>query len=372
MKRLLEYLLLIGLYIYSASPLMAENQKSEASVDVDSIKSQITKLIEQNQIDSALFYCDKLISMDSTNTIYHMGKADLLASVGKYEEALVLTKKIIRLDPTDIEAILTQSSIQLAMSRFDDALKTIDEGLVKNPSNSKLNINKAAFFKYKEDTINTIATCKEVLKSKDVEKDTRFQAYSMILDCTPYSSQGDVIETMVKDMGAKDFSTVVFATQTCNVHGLYDKAEKYKKTAFKLRDKQNIDEKIMFIDEYRHGFTIVQAFEYFNPKDAGHMPVQYLFRVYLDNGNGNNEWQYNIRVEYVMDIMGEYKSQMAVMATQSNDGFRTYWDTLSEVKSTPYKKWMAFANQIIDNKLKVGSSAIIGKDKKSTITIGGE
>ncbi len=55
-----------------------------------------------------------------------MGKADLLASVGKYEDALVPTDKAIKLDPTDIDAILTRNSIQLAMSRFDDALKTID------------------------------------------------------------------------------------------------------------------------------------------------------------------------------------------------------------------------------------------------------
>lgn len=368
MKKILGYLLLFGCSL--STPVMAETGK-DTTVE-DSIRVKINKLIGENQIDSAIVYCDKLISMDSTNTIYHLGKADLLASVGKYEEALVPTDKAIKLDPKDIDAILTRSSIQLAMSRFDDALKTIDDGLVRNPGDSKLNINKAAFFKYKGDTINTIATCKEVLKNKDAEKGTRFQAYTMIIDCTPYSSQGDVVETMVKDMGAKDYSTIVFATQTCNIHGLYDKAEEYKKTAFKLHDKQKIEDKVMFIDEYRHGFTIVQVFEYFNPKDAGHMPVQYLFRVYLDNGNGNNEWQYNIRVEYFTDFTGQYKSQMAVMATQSDDGFRTYWDTLSEVKSTPYKKWMEFANQIIDNKLKVGSSTIIGKDKKSTITIGGE
>jgi hypothetical protein len=127
----------------------------------------------------------------------------------------------------------------------------------------------------------------------------------------------------------------------------------------------------MFIDEYSHGYTVVQVYEYFNPKDAGGMAVQYLFRVFL--ANGSYDWQYNIRVEHVLDITGEYKSQMSVMATQSEDGFRTYWETFSELKSTPYEQWIKFANQIIDGQLKVGSSTLKGKDNKSsTVIIGGD
>ena len=52
------------------------------------------------------------------------------------------------------------------------------------------------------------------------------------------------------------------------------------------------------------------------------------------------------------------------MAKLSQDGFRTYWETFSELKSTPYEKWINYANQIIDDKLKVGSATIFnGKDQ---------
>ncbi|MBP5705296.1 MAG: hypothetical protein J6X12_11480 [Paludibacteraceae bacterium] len=100
------------------------------------------------------------------------------------------------------------------------------------------------------------------------------------------------------------------------------------------------------------------------------MKIQYVFKVF---NKQNYEWKYNIRVEYVFDFAGDYKSQMAVMATKSEDVRRTYWDTFRELKSTSYEQWMNLANLIIDGKLRVGSSSFIGKDgKSSTIIIGGD
>lgn len=366
--------LFMGLFL-NCIPTMAANQSLEESlahsIVITHIKSQVNKFLEQQQVDSALFYCDKLILADSTNVDPYLIKTDLLLKLGRFEEAMATNNKALKLNPSDVDAILTKSSILMGMSRHDDALATINDALVKDPKNSRLIINKAVFYDYMHDTVNAIATCEEILKIKDAEKNYRYNAHKIIVGNTPVSSIDNAIKAMVKDMGSDDYSTAVFAVQTYNTHSMYDKAEKYKKTAFKLHEKQKIEDKVMFIDEYSHGYTVVQVYEYFNPKDAGGMAVQYLFRVFL--ANGSYDWQYNIRVEHVLDITGEYKSQMAVMATQSEDGFRTYWETFSELKSTPYEQWIKFANQIIDGQLKVGSSTLKGKDNKSsTVIIGGD
>ena len=69
-------------------------------------------------------------------------------------------------------------------------------------------------------------------------------------------------------------------------------------------------------------------------------------------------------VKFLADYFGLYKSQMAVMATFSRDGYRTYWKTFSELKSTSYEQWIEYANLIIDNKLEWGSATIFnGKDQ---------
>jgi hypothetical protein len=119
-------------------------------------------------------------------------------------------------------------------------LATINDALVKDPKNSRLIINKAIFYDYMHDTVNAIATCEEILKIKDAEKNYRYNAHKIIVGNTPVSSIDNAIKAMVKDMGSDDYSTAVFAVQTYNTHSMYDKAEKYKKTAFKLHEKQKI------------------------------------------------------------------------------------------------------------------------------------
>lgn len=365
--------LLLGTLLNCMS-VIANTEPIKATADTTLAKeylSQANAYLKKQQVDSALICYDKIIMLDTTLTDAYVSKAELLLNIGRYEEALSVNTKGLKFEPSNIDAIITQSYILASMSRFDEAMKVIDGGIEKYPDNPTFYLHKANIYhKYMKDIPNSITTCEKILKLKNVDYEHRFLAHSMIVQNTEKSSINKAVNAMIKDMGESDYSTIAFVTKIYNSLSIYDKGEKYKKIAFKLHDKQKIEDKTICIDEYNHSNVIVQVFEYFDPKDAGSMKVQYEFRVY---DNQSYEWKYNIRVEYFFDITGKYKSQMAVMATLSKDGFRTYWDTFSELEKTSYKKWMKFANKIIDDKLKVGSASLIGKDNKSsTIIIGGD
>ena len=366
-------LLSLGILLNLMS-VMANTEPIKATADTTLIKKysdQINAYLEREQVDSALICYDKIIKLDTTLTNAYVNKAELLLNIGRYEDALSVNTKGLKLEPSNIDAIITQSYILASMSQFDEAMKVINGGIEKYPENPSFYLHKAYIYhKYLKDIPNSIVTCEKILNLKNADYEHRFLAHSMIVENTEKASIDKAVDAMINDMGKSDYRTIAFVTKIYNSLSIFDKAEKYKKIAFKLHDKQKIEDKTICIDEYSHSDVIVQVFEYFDPKDAGYMKIQYVFKVF---NKQNYEWKYNIRVEYVFDFAGDYKSQMAVMATKSEDVRRTYWDTFRELKSTSYEQWMNLANLIIDGKLRVGSSSFIGKDgKSSTIIIGGD
>ena len=360
MDKKLGYLLL-GILLNCMPAVAGKASVSAVSLMKDDWLNRLNAYWGKGQLDSALICTDNLILLDSTDTKGYTLKAAVLNEMYRYEEALEVNTKALNLDSNNSFIIVRQSTILGNLSRYEEALKLLNDALEKSPEDPRLYLEKAQTYASAKDTANAIAVCETLLKLKKIEDGDCFQAHSLIVKCSSASSLDKAVKNMVKDMGASDYRTAAFVTKEYNSRSLYKKGDKYKKIAFELREKNKIEDKTMFIDEYRHSNAIVQVYEYFDPKEARGMSIQYVFRVF---DNQTYEWMYNIRVEYVADYFGQYKSQMAVMAKLSQDGFRTYWETFSELKSTPYEKWINYANQIIDDKLKVGSATIFnGKDQ---------
>jgi len=360
MDKKLGYLLL-GILLNCMPAVAGKASVSAVSLMKDDWLNRLNAYWEKGQLDSALICTDNLILLDSTDAKGYTLKAAVLNQMDRYEEALEVNTKALNLDSNSSFIIVRQSSILENLSRHEDALKLLNDVLEKSPENTSIHLQKAQIYASHKDTANAISVCETILKLKKIEDGDRFQAHSLIVKCSSASSLDKAVKDMVKDMGASDYRTAAFVTKEYNSRSLYKKGDKYKKIAFELREKNKIAVKTMCIDEYTHSDVIVQVHEYFNPKDAGSMSVQYEFRTF---DRKTFEWKYNIRVEYVVDYFGQYKSQMAVMATFSRDGYRTYWKTFSELKSTSYEQWIEYANLIIDNKLEVGSATIFnGKDQ---------
>ncbi len=361
--------LLFGIVLNCMPMFASQASKPEDSLTKEEWASRLNDFWEKGQFDSALICANKIIMLDSTDINGYILKASALHKCGRGEDALTVNAKALSIDPNNTTAIINQSFILDGLSRQEESLTLINDALGKFPQDADLYNRKARILISRGDTAGAMSTYNTILKIKNLDYGDRFQAHAMIVQNTPNSSLDKAIKNMEKDLGASDYNMATFATKEYNSRSLYKKGDAYKKKAFKIHEKEKIEEKTMCIDVYRHSDVIAQVHEYFDPKEAGHMSIQYEFRIFNVQ---TLEWMYNIRVEYVLDFIGQYKSQMGVMATLSEDGFRTYWETLSELKSTSYEQWMEYANQIIDNKMKVGSATIFQKDGGANITIGGD
>lgn len=304
--------------------------------------------------------------MDSSYAESFYTKANLLSAMGRNKEAIVYGQKAIELYPDSIPYLYLTSEIYRKMRQYDEALLYSGKiAQAKGASESLKNatlLHKAQIYKEKGDNDSTIMLCQKLLNIKEFPKEFRLPVHQCLISATDKESIPQAIEKMMKDLGSSSYSANALATLQYNTIGMYDKANKHKEKAFELHKKNQYDNKAMQVDQYIHADVLVKAYEYFDPKDAGSMPLQYVFQVSLPDSSGNYQPEYVIRVEYVLDVFKQHKSQMAVMATLKKDGFRTYWETFSEVKSTPYQKWIEFANNIIDGNLKVGSSTLLGGD----------
>ena len=358
----------------SGDVVLSESQNA----NFDEACKQADIYLNQGKLDSALMSCDNALIIDSLNGRGHYVKSYVLDAAGRFTEAFSELSKSVQCSPDSTSyrysMILYLSS---RLNRHIEALMLTDTFIKQNGEDSYKLLLKSAIYDNMGDRKNNIEVNERILSLPNVKARHRYEAHKNLIISVENDSKEKALNRMLKeDLEENNYDARLLAVLFYNARKEYKMAEKQKKYVFKFREKYDIQSQYFLIDSYSHSDVEVQVYQYFDPNDAGSMPVQYLFVVYtLDETSGGYTNSYVIRVEYVADIMNEYKSQMAVMAKLSEIGFQTYWETFSELKSTSYKQWINFANMIIDNKLKVGSSSIISsKDESSPdveIHIGG-
>jgi len=335
------------------------------TTSIDRLLKQAEIYIDEEKIDSAIICFDNILQIDKTQgDIYDM-KAFYLNQIGKSEEALSTVSKAIQLYPDSILYRLNMCNILNSLNRYDEAMNEIDELIQKRGETDVLLCSKLEIYNYKMDSTSSIKYCDKIVSMKNCNPSIRLFAYSTMISLADKSSTPSVIKKMIKDLGEDNYDAQREAVIAYNSIEEYKLADKHKKKLFELREKYGIKNVSVEIDSYNHSNADVSVYEFFNPQDAGRMALQYIFYVTTYDKEGAKTEEYAIRVEHVTDYFGKYKSQMAVMATLKKDGFRTYWETFSELESTPYKQWVKFANDIIDGKKKVGSSTLFGSESST-------
>ena len=363
----------------SGDVVLSESQNA----NFDEACKQADIYLNQGKLDSALMSCDNALIIDSLNGRGHYVKSYVLDAAGRFPEAFSELSKSVQCSPDSTSyrysmiLYLSSRKKDILIQFLIEALMLTDTFIKQNGEDSYKLLLKSAIYDNMGDRKNNIEVNERILSLPNVKARHRYEAHKNLIISVENDSKEKALNRMLKeDLEENNYDARLLAVLFYNARKEYKMAEKQKKYVFKFREKYDIQSQYFLIDSYSHSDVEVQVYQYFDPNDAGSMPVQYLFVVYtLDETSGGYTNSYVIRVEYVADIMNEYKSQMAVMAKLSEIGFQTYWETFSELKSTSYKQWINFANMIIDNKLKVGSSSIISsKDESSPdveIHIGG-
>lgn len=360
MKRGLKFLFL-GLPLMSLSLNAAEANQPTLTTDASSLSSDYMAraefFLEAEETDSALCYYDKAIQ---TDTLFHEAyyrKASLLFSNNRFQDALPVNEKAIQYAPKIRRYMMLKGMILQSLNRSDEALAVLDEMARKFGADAHNMLCRAYCYSDMGDVEKMRTACNKVIKMKDATTTYRFSAHRLLVSHATDKEVPSLLKSMLKDMGSDNFRAQSYAVLCYNKIGAYDKAAVHQKKAIQLQEKQSQNQALLWVDEYMHGDSKVRVYEYFNPQDAGRMATQYIFRVYDPDASGARTLNYAIRVEYVEDVVDQYKSQMAVMSTFSKTGVKTYQTTLSEVKKMSYKDWKKFADDIMDARRKEDASS---------------
>lgn len=360
MKRELKFLIL-GLPFMGMSLYAAEANQPTMATDVTSLASDYMAraefFLEAEEADSAIYYYDKAIQVDTLFHEAYYRKASLLFSNNRFQEALPANEKAIQYAPKIRRYMMLKGMILQSLNRSDEALAVLDEMAKKFGADAHNMLCRAYCYSDMGDVEKMKVACNKVIKMKDATTAYRFSAHRLLVSHATGKEVSSLLKAMLKDMGSDNFRAQSYAVLCYNKIGAYDKAAVHQKKAIQLQEKQSQNQALLWVDEYMHGDSKVRVYEYFNPQDAGRMATQYIFRVYDPDASGARTLNYAIRVEYVDDVVDQYKSQMAVMSTFSKTGVKTYQTTLSEVKKMSYKDWKKFADDIMDAKRKEDASS---------------
>ncbi len=359
MKRELK-LLILGLPFMSLSLYAAEESQSSVTAEASSLASDYMAraefFLEAEESDSAIYYYDKAIQADTLFHEAYYRKASLLFSNNRFQEALPANEKAIQCAPKIRRYMMLKGMILQSLNRSDEALAVLDEMERKFGSDAYNMLCRAYCYSDMGDVEKMRTACNKVIKMKGTTS-YRFSAHRLLISHATGKEVSSLLKAMLKDMGGDNFRAQSYAVLCYNKIGAYDKAAVHQKKAIQLQEKQSQNQALLWVDEYMHGDSKVRVYEYFNPQDAGRMATQYIFRVYDPDASGARTLNYAIRVEYVDDVVDQYKSQMAVMSTFSKTGVKTYQTTLSDVKKMSYKDWKKFADDIMDAKQKEDASS---------------
>lgn len=329
----------------------------EESLTIDNYIERVTNYLEAKELEKALSCYDILLKSDSDNAKLNYEKSYLLSLDNRYEEALHYALKARTACPDSVFYLHWSWDCYDELAKYDQLQSEIDSLMLLKGESASLLLLKAQVMNAQKNYAQSAEICKKVLSIPEASTADYLLAYDILFRTGTLSPNqvNTAIDEMLAVAGSDNYDAMEIAVTACNSVSNDKQAEKYKTKIYALREQYAIKKQVFKVDEYHHSDKLIKVYQYFNPTDAGSMPVYYLFDVFGFN-NVKYRYQYRIRVEQVQDF--KRGPQKAVMATLSDDGFRTYWDTYSVVKKTSYSQWKAFAAKIIDGALKVGSAFI--------------
>lgn len=261
-------------------------------------KQEMVETISNNfPEDTAFSYFEKMITAFPNDQEILDLYADALLKKGYYYKATLEYQKLLSKDSSNIPAYINESRAYQGLYDFDNALKIIDEGILKNPDDKKLPaykvevlenkdvlLYKQAFEFYSKDNIVKALETYKLIKTPS--KDT----YTNIGAC--YQKLGKYQEAfqnynLALTQDLNDSQTLIYLGNICCLQKQFDKAKTYYKQALLIEpDNQSIQDAIKVANkdynnqlleqgmaqykamDYKKSLKTLSQFLIFEPKNA--------------------------------------------------------------------------------------------------------
>lgn len=367
MKRylILLFIQIISIQLFAGVKSIDINNEIALDTTYNGLIQQASDALNSNDVEKTLSLLNQAIQKDSTQIEAYVYKANLLADMKLYKEAILTNSKALQMKKT-IELITFQVGLYIDAQKPNEALEFIDQNLQTEPQSGELLLLKGYVYSSINQPEKNNEIIDQIIKDKKTSNSSKVKAYyRRAIDYYNNNESKKALQDLKKaeKYADKEYELLEYIALIYNKMEEYSQSEKIIAKVLNAFENNNYTPKDIYfiIDLYSYTQdTLVKVIEYYDPKNANsNMEVQYEFCVFSKNEEEGYDFQYSIRLEGVMDILGMYKKNMQVMAKKSSNGFSTYWKTLNP-KGTPYKEWKNNANKIIGNKFSSESGTKIG------------
>jgi len=162
--------------VFYEKSLELDDHQSDAWMGIGVVKDLM------HQSFDGLKFMERALKNDPDNVDFVYLYAELLAKVGRVEEANVMYKKVVEMDPDNVDAWLDYSSVLFENEKNDEAVNVIFEGLTKTNNESELQFRLVAYL-IENDKIDL---AKSILRSA-LKKDSK--GYRSLYEFYPKAQQ---------------------------------------------------------------------------------------------------------------------------------------------------------------------------------------
>jgi len=191
---ILFMLMIIGFIVGDDPPDQAVVDTTDENVDRLALASNPSDLnaltnlgnyfYAQNQFDSALFYYDKILSIDPQNSSGMYNKALVFYQTKNYAKSIEWTKKCFSMHPENIDATILTGDNYYAQENFSEAIGWYRQAYDKGARNPELLNIMAYIYDRQNRSSEAIQFYKETL-----EQDSSYQVYGRLAELDP--ARGD-------------------------------------------------------------------------------------------------------------------------------------------------------------------------------------
>ncbi|AWX58618.1 tetratricopeptide repeat protein [Brevibacillus brevis] len=155
-------------------------QEAKKESELTTKYEQGVNLYNQGKLDEALAIFKECLAKDSTNGSYEYYIGNILRKNNDFQNALVNYKNAIEKSPDLIEAYNNSAAIQMATQSFDEALETVNKGLIQKPDFADLQFKKAQILYVKQQFKESIALLAPLAEDPAYFEASRFLGLSYI------------------------------------------------------------------------------------------------------------------------------------------------------------------------------------------------
>jgi len=136
--------------------------------DVDFLFQKGLESYENNNVDEAISYFEKVLEIDPNHVDALSNRGGLLSTIGKHDEALSDLNKAIEIEPNHVRALINKGILLAFLNQTDSAIFSLDKALEIEPDNIEALRNRAVYFVFQENYADAVT---EFYKILEIEPD---------------------------------------------------------------------------------------------------------------------------------------------------------------------------------------------------------